>query len=265
MLFIGAASQAKVSIAESKANGDVGACIRESRATQETCRLVTDQTIFENERAQQVAQSKAELDIKSIRYNAKVKVADIEGKKAAAMRDVKLQADLERQRALVEVEKRRTVDAAKAVVEAQRIRQMADAEAYKRKQQSEAKMYEDMKLAEGQLYDKEKEAQGIEEIFKAQSEGLSELLASFSSDEKSALDFLMMERQTFQQLAAHNANAIQGLSPEFSFWETDQDADAVGLIGLAKSLPPILSTIKDQTGIQPPSWLANMPNGKEQE
>jgi flotillin len=161
----------------------------------------------------------------------------------------------------VEIERRRVADASKAVVEAQKIRQLADAEAYKRKQQSEAKMFEDMKLAEGLLYDKEKEAQGIAEIFKAQSEGLAELLSSFAGDEQAAMDFLMMERQTFQQLAAFNAGAIQGLAPEFCFWETDQEADSAGLISLAKSLPPILSTIKDQTGIKPPSWLAQMADG----
>lgn len=43
------------------------------------------------------------------------------------------------------------------------------------------------------------------------------------------------------------------------------DADPTApLRNIMQMLPPMLSTINDQTGIQPPSWIAQMPKGQEE-
>lgn len=42
----------------------------------------------------------------------------------------------------------------------------------------------------------------------------------------------------------------------------DASGDSTAPIrNIMQSLPPLLSTIQEQTGITPPSWLAQMPNG----
>jgi flotillin len=72
----------------------------------------------------------------------------------------------------------------------------------------------------------------------------------------------MLEKGLYQQLAAENAKAIQGLQPKFNIWTTgDGNAGDASkpLRNVFQTLPPLLTTIQEQTGIQPPSWLAQMP------
>jgi len=83
------------------------------------------------------------------------------------------------------------------------------------------------------------------------------------------MQYLMLTHGTYERLADANASAIKGLQPKINVWNTgsaggDAAADPTAPIrNLFQSLPPLLSTIHDQTGMQPPSWLAQMPNGTE--
>lgn len=80
------------------------------------------------------------------------------------------------------------------------------------------------------------------------------------------LQYMMLQNNTYEKLAQANAKAINGLQPKISVWNTgpagaDGGTDGSGPIrNLFQSLPPLLSTIQEQTGISPPSWLAKMPN-----
>ena len=82
--------------------------------------------------------------------------------------------------------------------------------------------------------------------------------------------YLMIQDGTYEKLAKANAQAINGLQPKISIWNTGAQgegsvADASAPIrNLFQSLPPLLSTINDQTGIQPPSWLMQMPQEEQQ-
>jgi len=40
---------------------------------------------------------------------------------------------------------------------------------------------------------------------------------------------------------------------------------AAPIRNIMQNLPPLLSTIQEQTGISPPTWLAQMPNGHTKE
>ncbi|CAG8705177.1 11269_t:CDS:2, partial [Ambispora leptoticha] len=50
-------------------------------------------------------------------------------------------------------------------------------------------------------------------------------------------------------------------------WNTGAEGSSTNGMGpvadIFKSLPPLLSTVQDQTGISPPAWLAGMPDGKD--
>ncbi|MCV5926491.1 hypothetical protein OFO11_31860, partial [Escherichia coli] len=60
-----------------------------------------------------------------------------------------------------------------------------------------------------------------------------------------------------------NAKAIQGLNPKITVWNTtgaQQGNDASKPFrDIFTALPPLLTTIQEQTGIKPPQWLAQMP------
>jgi flotillin len=77
------------------------------------------------------------------------------------------------------------------------------------------------------------------------------------------MQYLMLTNGTYERLADANAHAIKGLQPKINVWNTgasDGAPDSMAPIrNLFQSLPPLLSTIQDQTGMAPPSWLAQMP------
>ena len=80
----------------------------------------------------------------------------------------------------------------------------------------------------------------------------------------------MLTNGTYEKLANANAAAINGLQPKITVWNTGDNAessnDGFGAIrNLMQSLPPMLSTINEQTGIAPPSWLAKMGENSGQE
>jgi flotillin len=83
------------------------------------------------------------------------------------------------------------------------------------------------------------------------------------------LQYMMIEKGTYVQLAKANAEAIRGLQPKISIWNTGAEAGAGGGEGGAgagnqssvatmrniyQMLPPLMTTINDQTGINLPEW-----------
>ena len=56
------------------------------------------------------------------------------------------------------------------------------------------------------------------------------------------------------------------LAPKISVWDTGAGggpSDPLAAVrNLYSSLPPLLDTVQQQTGITPPSWLVNMPPGE---
>lgn len=184
--------------------------------------------------------------------------------------------------------------------DAQRYNQEADAEAiyFRSAKDSDAAMYKKTRDAEANLAAKEKEAEGYfvmkqreaEANFlvkeraaeaqyitqKKEAEGLHEMAKAYGAlsgvlgGPQGLMQFLMLQHGTYEKLADSNAKAIHGLQPKINVWNTGAgsgEADSMAPIrNLFQSLPPLLSTIQDQTGMLPPSWLAQMPQrGPEEE
>lgn len=81
------------------------------------------------------------------------------------------------------------------------------------------------------------------------------------------MQYLMLTNGTYEKLAHANAAAINGLQPKITVWNTNDGGagssnssdNGLGAIrNIMQALPPMLSTINEQTGMQPPSWLAKM-------
>lgn len=79
------------------------------------------------------------------------------------------------------------------------------------------------------------------------------------------MQYLMLTNGVYERLAEANGNAIKGLQPKINVWNTGSQGDGAmadptaPIRNLFQSLPPLLSTIHDQTGMAPPTWLAQMP------
>ena len=143
----------------------------------------------------------------------------------------------------------------------------ADGRMYTNKQDAEVGLFKKTKDAEGvyiaQLkqadaayYTKKKEADGIS----AMAHAYKELGEAFGGPQ-GLLQYMMLKENVYEKLALANAKAIHGLEPKITVWQTgDGQADSAAPIrNIMQSLPPLLSTIQEQTGITPPSWFAQMP------
>ena len=142
-------------------------------------------------------------------------------------------------------------------------KQAADADMYREKQTIEANYLRATKEAEASFVAQQKKAQGLSEMAKAYSH-----MADAFGGPQGLLQYMMLENNTYEKLAKQNAAAVQGLQPKITVWNTgDQgaggsnggDAMSGSIRNLFQSLPPLLTTINEQTGIQPPGWFAKMP------
>ena len=79
------------------------------------------------------------------------------------------------------------------------------------------------------------------------------------------LQYMLVKDGVYEKLAAENAKAINGLAPKITVWNTGDSSNSacdsgMPIRSIMQNLPPLLSTIQDQTGIRPPEWLMQMPD-----
>ena len=130
----------------------------------------------------------------------------------------------------------------------------AEAKLYAEKQAAQAATVK----AEASYFAKKKEAEAMTEMAKAYGH-MSEILGG----PQGLLQYMMLQNGTYEKLANANAAAIKGLEPKITVWNTGDgsgpSSDGTAVIrNIMQSLPPLLSTVNEQTGISPPSWLAQM-------
>ncbi|CAD0030136.1 unnamed protein product [Aureobasidium pullulans] len=150
----------------------------------------------------------------------------------------------------------------------------------RKKRETDAKYLQESKAADASLYRKQQDALGDFEIKKAEAEalyirhereaaGIIQLAGAYKElgnvlgGPAGVRDWMMLQNNIPVQLAQANAEAVRGLQPKINVWNTgsqDGGADSFAPIrNIMQSLPPLFSTIQDQTGMMPPAWLAQMP------
>jgi flotillin len=81
------------------------------------------------------------------------------------------------------------------------------------------------------------------------------------------IQYLMIEKGVYTSLAKANADAVRGLNPKMTIWNTGAQAGSEGstaegagmggvdsIRNMYQMLPPLMSTINEQTGIVLPEW-----------
>ncbi|KAK4694184.1 flotillin, partial [Lecanoromycetidae sp. Uapishka_2] len=153
------------------------------------------------------------------------------------------------------------------------IKEQQDAEAryYRVAKEAEAALYAEKKAAEAMTakaeatyFAKKKDAEALTEMAKAYGH-----MSDVMGGPQGLLQYLMLQDGTYEKLAKANAQAIKGLEPKITVWNTGEGSsgsnDGTGAIrNIMQALPPLFSTINDQTGISPPAWLAQMGQGQGQ-
>ncbi|KAL9591243.1 MAG: hypothetical protein Q9179_007919 [Wetmoreana sp. 5 TL-2023] len=286
----GASNQAKIDVADAMMRGNIGEAEKRGRTRQEISKIDAQTAVLETQRKSEKAQADAELATTQIKLDMGINLAKIQADRQADVKDAELQKDVEVQRAQTELERRRATDVVHAKIERESAQQKADARfyaenknadsllykqqqdaearylatvkdadalVYRAKQEAEVNYFRATKEAEAAFIAKQKEAEGITEMAKAY-----EHMSSVLGGPQGLLQYMMLQDNTYEKLAQANARAINGLQPKITVWNTGENAggsDSTAPIrNILQSLPPLLSTINDQTGIAPPSWLAKM-------
>jgi flotillin len=288
----GASNQARIDVAEARMRGEIGESEKKGRTKQEISKIDADTAVLETKRKSEKAKADAELTTKQTELDRDIKLAQIAARRQAEMRDAELQKGVEQKKAETELERLRATDVTKSKIalevtqqkadaayytevkgadgamyaqskdaEIAAFRQTKEAEAtyYRQVKEADAAFYTRQKQAEADVYAKQKEAEGI--VAKAKAYGA---LADVLGGPQGLMQYLMLENDTHVKLAKANGEAIRGLQPKISVWNTgagsENGTDAMAPVkNLMQSLPPLFSTITDQTGIAPFSWMARMP------
>lgn len=246
-----AANTAKVDIAEEEKKGDIGQKNREAETRQRVADLESETVARENTAQEGIERSNAALSIVQSTAFRDKELARIEAENATKMRDVELTRAVEERRIALETERLRACEMSKAQVAAET--HIKDAEGRANALRLEA---------DAALYQKEKEAAGIQAVYEAQAQGIQQLLDACGGNSDALMQYLMLNGGMYEKLARANAEAIRGMEPKITVWNTGSSADTGNagkpIADILKMLPPLMTTVHDQTGVKPPNWLMQL-------
>ncbi|CAG8951239.1 hypothetical protein HYFRA_00007987 [Hymenoscyphus fraxineus] len=283
----GAINQARIDVAEAQRRGNVGEAQRQGEQNREIAKINAETAVQKTERDSERAQAEATLATRKTVFNRDVSIAQIEATRATESRDEELRKEVEVKRAFTELERLRASDVVKATISREAKQQAADAKLYEEQAKANAALFTEQKAADAHAYtlriqaeatflaaQKEAEAQLVRQ--QKEAAGLSAMAGAYADlshafgGPAGLIQYLMIEKGVYQQMAKHNAEAVRGLNPKMTIWNTGAQAGSEGEGGKAvggegmggvnsirnmyQMLPPLMSTINEQTGIVLPEW-----------
>ncbi|KAL1884064.1 hypothetical protein Daus18300_000173 [Diaporthe australafricana] len=275
----GAINQARIDVADAQQKGSVGEADRKGRQERELAKINAETAVQKTERDGERASAEASLDTRKTTLKRDLDIAKITATRATESRDAELKKEVEIKRAAAEMERLRAVDVVKASIAREAKQQAADAKAYevqadaaaqlsKTNNTTDADAYKTRVGADAAQYAALKDAEAKLQVQMKEAEGLSAMASAYGQMAQAfggpggLLQYMMIEKGTYVELAHANASAVQGMQPKISVWNTG--AQAGGEAGSSSSvdtmrnvyqmLPPLMQTINEQTGITLPEW-----------
>ncbi|KAL0941507.1 flotillin domain-containing protein [Colletotrichum truncatum] len=264
----GATNQARIDVAEAQLRGNVGEAQRKGEQDREIAKINAETAVQKTERDIERATAEANLDTRQASLTRDVDIARVQARRALESKDEDLKKEVEVKRAAAEMERLRATDVVKATIEREARQQKADAEAYaveadakahyeKNKREAEAAQYAAQLAAEADLAVALKKAEGVA----AMADAYGKMSQAFGGP-AGLIQYLMIEKGTYVELAKANAAAIRGLEPKISVWNTGSQAGEGSngnsgvdtMRNVYQMLPPLMTTINEQTGITLPEW-----------
>jgi len=249
----GAQNQAKIDVADANFKGDSGAKELERSTRIRVVAFESEAVIKENERNIEIAESNKTLAVRQAEFDRERHIARIESDQASAIRNSELQRLLEEVNQTQQTAALRAKLISEATVQAEAQIKAAEGAAAAVRIRAEA-----------DLFARQQEAVGIQSIYEAQASGVKNVMESLGGDSNSFLNYEMVNRGLFQQLATINAGAIHGLAPKITVWTTGDSKESSYtkvIRDIAQCVPPLTSTIADQTGMKLPEWILRDPSG----
>lgn len=247
------------SVAEMERGGNITVKEKERDTRMKTSEFEATAVEVESRAKIDVAKFTSAMQVEQARFAQQAEVAKIESEKAVLLRDADLQREVERMRVLQMTELERSHVMAKTTVEAEAMERMASAKLIAAQREADALYAKAEAEAKGSLAKAESEAKGIRMKFEAQADGMERLKESLGSA-SNLLMHEMIQKGTYTSIAESSAEALRGMKPTITSWTTDGGAssDPSSFASVAKNLIPLLDIVNKQTGIMPPSWIAQM-------
>ncbi|KAK8107504.1 SPFH domain/Band 7 family protein [Apiospora kogelbergensis] len=279
----GATNQARIDVADAQLRGNVGEAQRHGQQERDIAKINAETAVAKTDRDVERANALANLETKKTMLDRDVEISKIEATRATQLRDEDLKKDVEVKRAAAELERLRATDVVKASIQRESAQQAADAKAYqvtadakasydksvrttdagayKTRTDAEAWSHAAITNADAKLQKELKEAEGM----MAKANAYAKMSQAFGGPQ-GLLSYMMIEKGTYVELAKANAEAIRGLQPKISVWNTGPEAGSVAgeqggqrdsastMRNIYQMLPPLMTTINEQTGITLPEW-----------
>lgn len=275
----GATNQARIDVAEAQLRGNVGEAQRKGEEQREVAKINAETAVQKVDRDIERAQAESNLATRKTALDRDVDIARIEATRQTEARDEDLKKEVQLKKAGAEMERLRAIDVVKASIARESAQQAADAKtyavqaearanydkqtraadakAYQTKIDADANNYAAIKTAEAELTKRVKEA----EAMTAMAEAYGQMAKAFGGPQ-GLLSYLMIENGTYVELANANASAVNGMQPKISLWNTGaaeggsgQSANGIDAMrNVYQMLPPLMTTINEQTGITLPEW-----------
>ncbi len=235
------------------------------------------------------AQAEAHLNTRQTGLTRDVDIAKITAQRALESKDEDLKKEVQLKRAGAELERLRATDVVKATITRESKQQAADAAAYevaadararaeakqrdadagayRTRTDAEATNYATQQAADAAIFQKLKEAEGVS----AMADAYAKMASAFGGP-AGLLQYMMIEKGTYVELAKANASAVRGLEPKISIWNTGAKGEngqgggdgTETLRTVYQMLPPLMTTINEQTGITLPEWQFGKLNAASQ-
>ncbi|KAK7707170.1 hypothetical protein SLS64_007380 [Diaporthe eres] len=275
----GAINQARIDVADAQQKGSVGEADRKGRQERELAKINAETAVQKTERDGERAQAEASLETRKTTLNRDLDIAKITAARATESRDAELKKEVEIKRAAAEMERLRAVDVVKASIAREAKQQAADARAYevqvdasaqlsKTNQATDADAYRTRIGADAANYAALKDAEAKLQVQMKEAEGLSAMASAYGQMAQAfggpagLLQYMMIEKGTYVELAHANATAVAGMQPKISVWNTGSQTGGEGgssnsvdtMRNVYQMLPPLMQTINEQTGITLPEW-----------
>ncbi|CAG9951021.1 unnamed protein product [Clonostachys rosea f. rosea IK726] len=233
----------------------------------------------EDERDVERAKAEAHLQTHQVRFNRDVDLERTAAKRALEAKDEDLRKDVEIRRAIAETERLRAKDVVRATIERESKQQAADAAAYEVEAAAKAAAEGNQKAADGEAY---AIAPGLRprptpprsrQRLTASAVPRRPRVSPPSPRPTARWHCLWRPRGPAQVGYGRERHlrgpgqgqrdAIRGMAPKISVWNTGANGGAGGsgqqdpaetMRGVYQMLPPLMTTIHDQTGISLPEW-----------
>lgn len=278
----GAQNQAKVDVAKARMHGEVGEAERQGETKREIAKINATTAILETERKVEKANADSNLKSREISIEQRLNIERIVAARAAEERDAELMKGVERKKAEMQLERQRATTVTQAIIAKEAAQEKADGELYRVTKEADGRTYEQRvaadadyqakeRAAEALFITKKREADALYITRQKEAAGLQDLATAYIAlteplgGPQGLPQYLMMKEGVYERLADSSARAINGLQPKINVWTTGSGEGAdpgAPIRNLFQSIPPAASALFDQTGMQPPAWMMQMP--KEQ-